>query len=545
MAKKHALLIGTSEFNDHRLQPLVAPTKDINLLGNLLEDSQFCGFDSVKYCLNSSLEEVRSKIATLFSQRMKDDLLLLYYTGHGIVDLRGRLYFALPNSDPTAPAARSLDSNFIRQQMDDSNSSRQVIVLDCCHSGTFGENSSNLIGKDAGLVALNESTFDPRGHGRFVLSSSSAAERSFEKNGKSIFTHTLIDGVREGLAAPDKDEILLDDLHDYLCEAVSQKGAPMMPTYWADKDAEPIVFSRNPKKLIPLDSALIKSIEAKNHVTRIGAINVLEKIAITEEHQRKQAISLLKMRKDDGAERSDVSRAADQALQNIEQTLAPVKPELAQSPPTKTTLAPTKLFDTVDAEPDQPPSLNTKVEKTTSKLIPILGAIASAVILFFLLVSAGSNEVSFDFCLYGESLIECGYSPLFASYMLLLAFVHIGLLYKLGQNLTKGISASAIFFVVSFFLLFVFDSSYLLGFAATTPFTVGLIAMGCMLFAGYRSPKNIGLFCVISIAFSVFLELAFVVIEAYAFLVLIPVFSIILYIFYQRLCEITSNQPVN
>jgi len=316
MAKKYGLLIGTSEFSDRGLKTLVAPEEDVTRFRDVLLDKDYAAFDSVKIFMNSSLAIVRKAVSDLFADRKDDDLILLYYSGHGLTDTRGRLYFALPATDSEEPSPVSLDADYVRQKMDDSNSLRQIIILDCCHSGAF-TSDTEMLSRDANGPILTKTTFDPIGHGRFVLSASSASESSFEKNGKSIYTQTLVNGLMSGEAAPEKEEITIADLHAYLKREVKRTKAPMQPQFWFDNRTGPFVISRNPNVRVPIKKEIEEALQSDNTIERLGAITLLEGIVGNGPlAQRAQALKLLKERASDPDERNNVSKAARAIIEN-------------------------------------------------------------------------------------------------------------------------------------------------------------------------------------------------------------------------------------
>lgn len=243
MAERYALLIGNSEFQDETLLPLAAPAIDVMELGEVLERPDIAGFQT-RTLLNANIIEVRQEIASLFRNKGRDDLVLLYYTGHGLRDERGNLYLALPATRVADPTEISLEATFVRLQMDRSASHRQVLILDCCHSGAFMRPGVKAAAEEKNLY---ETDFDPRGHGRFILAASAANESAFEHDGRSIFTRHLGEALRTGDAAPEKVEISIQDLHEYVSRCVAEEDWPMQPRLWVDEQTDPVIIARNPR----------------------------------------------------------------------------------------------------------------------------------------------------------------------------------------------------------------------------------------------------------------------------------------------------------
>jgi branched-chain amino acid transport system substrate-binding protein len=138
---RHALLIGVSEFADERLARLNAPTNDVMALRGILQDSSRGNFDSVEVSLNEDFLAVRDHLSDFFHNRGPDDVLVLYYSGHGILGRGNRLFLATNDSNLDTPRARSVAAQEIRDFIEDSRAQRQIVVLDCCHSGAFAEHA--------------------------------------------------------------------------------------------------------------------------------------------------------------------------------------------------------------------------------------------------------------------------------------------------------------------------------------------------------------------------------------------------------------------
>ena len=92
--KRAALLIATSRYEDARLQRLAAPLQDAEALAQVLSDPAIGNFE-VQTILNESSYTVKRKIDAFFADRRRHDLLLLYFSCHGIKDQRGQLIYLI------------------------------------------------------------------------------------------------------------------------------------------------------------------------------------------------------------------------------------------------------------------------------------------------------------------------------------------------------------------------------------------------------------------------------------------------------------------
>ncbi|MFW9264189.1 caspase, EACC1-associated type, partial [Nostoc sp. CALU 546] len=235
---KVALLIGVSEY-EPGLNPLPSAVRDVEAVYDVLLHPEMGGFAASDITLlkNPERQVVEIAIETLFSGRHKDDLLLLYFSGHGIKDDRGRLYLATRNTSKTKQGelirSTSVSANFIHDRMSESRSRRQVVILDSCFSGAFAEGMS---AKDDGMIDIREQL---GGEGRAVLTSSTSTQYSFEEEGQdlSIYTRFLIEGIKSGEADRDRDEFIsIDELHEYASQKVRELQPAMKPEIYAIRE---------------------------------------------------------------------------------------------------------------------------------------------------------------------------------------------------------------------------------------------------------------------------------------------------------------------
>ena len=282
---RQALLIGVSRFDDPRLSALNAPAQDITALAEVLRDPARGGFEEVTLSLDEDYLTVRDRLAALFESRDPDDTVLLYYSGHGVLRRGNRLFLATPGSDLDRPQARSIAAAEIRELMDQSRAERQLLILDCCHSGAFGEHA-----KGAAAQAVTDNTFAGGGSGRYVLTASDSQQFAWDggelKEGDvetrrlSGFTSWLVDGIGAAQAAPEEADITLDALFRYVCRRARAEGAAATPQSYVDRATGEFVIARNPAATTTAEvDKQAASLASDDWTIRNGAAEALGKLA--------------------------------------------------------------------------------------------------------------------------------------------------------------------------------------------------------------------------------------------------------------------------
>jgi hypothetical protein len=283
MSNRLALIIANSEYDDPKLPRLVTPSRDAAALAEVLRNSDIGGF-AVTLLVDETAQVVRDEIVHLYQQKKKGDLLLLYYSGHGVKDDYGDLYLAVKDTKTASLSSRAIDAAFVCDQLDKSSSQRKVVVLDCCHSGAFAGAKAAL-----GSSASTQEAFAGSGYGRVILTASNAVEYAWEGDDllgeatTSVFTHFLVEGLQTGAADLNGDgQISLDELYDYVYEQVVTSGrSKQTPQKWAQKVEGQIVIAQNPHPVVKpaeLPSELQQAIESPLAWMREGAVSGLERL---------------------------------------------------------------------------------------------------------------------------------------------------------------------------------------------------------------------------------------------------------------------------
>ena len=204
----------------------------------------------------------------VFAQLTKKDLILFYFTGHGIKDMTGDFYLTTAQSElfengrPNAGTA--VEADFLKREIANSSAAHKVIILDCCFGAAFA----------SGFLAMNDSSVDVEAHfggkGWCLLTASTSARYALEQAGEdlSVYTRYLVEGIKTGGAAPEGEcFISARHLHEYV-KAQVEVAAPMMePAIFNGQQGYDIVIA---KAVINNQQRYRKQVQTKAHNGQIG-----------------------------------------------------------------------------------------------------------------------------------------------------------------------------------------------------------------------------------------------------------------------------------
>lgn len=235
---RRALLVANDSYRDPALNGLISPETDAVELAEVLRDPQIGGFaiDDDDVLVNESKPTVEQAVERLFAEARPDDLVLLYFSGHGVRSRRRRLHFAVPKTDVgSALASSSISASFVKECMADSDAESIVVLLDCCYSGLFAEDGLKAapdphIGRELEDLAS--------GRGVFILTATDAVQEALDGTvdasgspGQSVFTSTVVQGLRTGRADVGGDGLISTaDLWEYVNREVPKRTDRQTPT---------------------------------------------------------------------------------------------------------------------------------------------------------------------------------------------------------------------------------------------------------------------------------------------------------------------------
>jgi len=207
-----ALLIGNGVFqkDPHNLPQLMGPKNDLRILEQTLTHPQVGLFEqaNINLLLDQPRSDLTREIERFFADSGRDDQLLFYYSGHGVLDTFNHLYLCAADTESTSLISTGISDEVINSMIRQSASSRIVIILDCCHSGRFkGGLPDNL-----------------RGEGRFVLTSTRARELAAdapEMDAPSVFTRCMTEALLSGEVDTNKDGyVSINEVYNFVLDRI-------------------------------------------------------------------------------------------------------------------------------------------------------------------------------------------------------------------------------------------------------------------------------------------------------------------------------------
>ena len=182
-----------------------------------------------------TLRNIKWALGTFLARSaLKDDLVIIYYAGHGApeVDPRGTepdglaKYLVPSDADPDDLYSTGLPMDEVQTIFGRIEADQVVVFLDACYSGAAG--GRTFASRRTRASRLDDVFLDRITHskGRVIVTASQASEVSIElpELSHGIFTYYLVQGLR-GAADLDRDGIVsLQELYQYLEQEVSRRS---------------------------------------------------------------------------------------------------------------------------------------------------------------------------------------------------------------------------------------------------------------------------------------------------------------------------------
>jgi Caspase domain len=175
---------------------------DAQIISNVLkrhgnQDPNF----GITELFDCSKKDIKERTTQLFASSC--ETALFYFAGHGFIDSTGG--YIIANDSDAGDDGISMD--WLLGLANNSRATNKVIVLDCCHSGAFGNPRTS----NAKTTQLAE--------GVSILTASRDSEPALEKNGNGVFTTLLHDALKGG-ASDLRGHVTIGSIYAYIDQAL-------------------------------------------------------------------------------------------------------------------------------------------------------------------------------------------------------------------------------------------------------------------------------------------------------------------------------------
>lgn len=252
----YLVVIGSEKFKNNKYD-LAYAEKDATDIANNMANSKSFNTINIKKLFNQSFTTDSVKnLTNFFSKAGVNDVVMVFFAGHGYLDTDMSYYFPTYYTDFTDPKINSVAYKNFEKLFQEIKPLRKLMFIDACFSGEVDEEDVYLEGDDKAkkdstrAVRLSGSMFEQstalemsktvfsdlrQNSGATIISSAGGTEAAFEgeKWNNGLFTHCLLNGMQNYKADLNGDKkITLSELQKFVGEEVNRLSeGKQSPTY--------------------------------------------------------------------------------------------------------------------------------------------------------------------------------------------------------------------------------------------------------------------------------------------------------------------------
>lgn len=216
--KKFALIIGISRYKNNfkGIQNLEYADADARAIYEFLQQPAAGGFSKENMLLlsneHATLARIREALTTFIARASVNDLLLIFFAGHGAPDpfAPQNLYVIAHDTKVDDMPATALAMHELRGHIDlNIRSKRVVLLVDACHSAGLSTEVTRNLTNNLSNLYLEKLLYQEEG--RAIITSSDINEPSRESqkwgSGHGVFTYYVLEGLK-GNADTNRDRFV-------------------------------------------------------------------------------------------------------------------------------------------------------------------------------------------------------------------------------------------------------------------------------------------------------------------------------------------------
>jgi hypothetical protein len=229
--RKYALVIGISRYKNNLrgIPNLEYADVDARSIYEFLQKPAAGGFarEDMLFLANeeATIANVRQALTSFIARASADDLLLIFFAGHGAPDPTApqNLYVIAYDTNVSEMAETALAMSDLRKYIERNLRSRRVVLLlDTCHSAGLSTDVTRDLGNNLANLYLEKLLYQEEG--RAIITSSDVNEPSHESqrwgNGHGVFTYYVLEGLK-GSADTNQDRLVsVGELFRYVRQKV-------------------------------------------------------------------------------------------------------------------------------------------------------------------------------------------------------------------------------------------------------------------------------------------------------------------------------------
>ena len=257
--KRYAILVGVNSYQDVGLSKLNKSINDARAFEKILQ--QYGQFDSIFVLADDvnprgdsefrfpTRENILRKIDSLLMNINSDDMLVFFFSGHGVSDYEEKAYILPIDTDTNNLYKTSLNVDEIVSKFQNRNLKKFILVLDACRDTLYSS-------KNASRNSMKERNFD---ESQVAVSFYSTRSGFFsyedDESDYGVFTKFMIYGL-EGRGDLNSDGIVtFSELENYVTESLriwsmkkNKNQKPFVKIHGEKSGDLAITFAKNPKK---------------------------------------------------------------------------------------------------------------------------------------------------------------------------------------------------------------------------------------------------------------------------------------------------------
>jgi uncharacterized caspase-like protein len=226
------VLVGINHYSDPYIADLQVCVDDVTAIQQSLDTR----YQVAKLLTDATADRLPTRanilgeLSTLAQTADEGDLLLFYFSGHGLA-ADGESYLLARDTRLSALKHTAVSMEDVHELLDQSPARAKVIILDACHSGASIGKAEPVMTPEFIRRVFEEA------EGMAVLASCKQGQKSWQwsEKGRSVFTYYLLEALSgDADLEGNKGFVTISDTSRYVTNGVkswaADKGVPQTPT---------------------------------------------------------------------------------------------------------------------------------------------------------------------------------------------------------------------------------------------------------------------------------------------------------------------------